>query len=123
MNKRILIIDDAQDIANVFKKQLDLLGGYDVDLASGGKQGLEMIESNNYDLVLLDLVMPELDGIEVLRIIKKDTAKYKNPAIIVMTNVTAADTKKVVEELGVVDFVVKTDTDIDMVVSEFFKNL
>ncbi len=120
MNKKILIIDDANDIAEAFKKQLDLSGGYDTDIANGGKQGLEMISGNSYDLVLLDLVMPEVDGIEVLSSLKKSPETYQNVPVIVLTNVTSADTRKEVEDLGVAGFIVKTDTDIDVVIGEFF---
>lgn len=121
MNKKILIIEDEEKIANVFKKQLDLKGGFDVEIATGGKQGLTMLEQNQYDLAFLDLVMPEVDGVEVLKTVRNDSAKYKNTPIIALTNVTAADTKQEVEALGAVKFVIKTDTDIEQLVDEFFK--
>lgn len=120
MNKRILIIEDEADIANVFRKQLELKGGYDIELADSGKVGLEMMMQNQYDLVFMDLVMPEVDGVEVLRAVKADPAKYNNPKIMALTNVTSEETKKEVEELGALKFVVKTDTDIDVIVDEFF---
>ena len=120
MSKNILIIDDARDIAQAFKKQLDLTGSYEVDTASGGSEGLEKIAAGNFDLVLLDLVMPDIDGIEVLTTIKSDPKKYKDVPVIVSTNVTAEDTRKEIEALGAAGFVVKTDVDIDSVVDGFF---
>lgn len=120
MNKRILIIEDEADIANVFKKQLGLKGGYDVEIAGSGKVGLEMMSQNPYDLVFMDLVMPEFDGIEVLKAVKTDPAKYNNPKIMALTNVTSEETKTEVMELGALKFIVKTDTDIDLIVDEFF---
>ena len=122
MNKKILIIEDAKDIANAFKKQLELQGGYDIEIAVGGKQGLEMMSQSQFDLILLDLVMPEVDGIEVLKTVKNEPEKYKKAPIMVLTNVTAEDTKKEVESLGIVRFVVKTDADVDEIVEEFFKS-
>lgn len=120
MNRKILIIEDEADIANVFKKQLDLKGGYDVDLAPGGGEGLEMMAQNKYDLVLMDLVMPKVDGIEVLKKVNAESEKYNKSPIIALTNITGEDTKKEVENLGVLKFVVKTDVDIDVLVDEFF---
>ncbi|HEX9804128.1 MAG TPA: response regulator [Candidatus Dojkabacteria bacterium] len=120
MNRKILIIEDEADIANVFKKQLDLKGGYDVDLAPGGGEGLEMMAQNKYDLVLMDLVMPKVDGIEVLKKVNAESEKYNKSPIIALTNITGEDTKKEVENLGVIKFVVKTDVDIDVLVDEFF---
>lgn len=120
MNRRILIIEDDPDIANVFRKQLELKGGYDVELAEGGQRGLEVMTQSSYDLVFMDLVMPEVDGVEVLSAVKDDPAKYNHPKIMALTNVTSEETKKEVEELGAIKFIVKTDTDIDVIVDEFF---
>lgn len=120
MNKRILIIEDESDIANVFKKQLDLKGGFDVDIAEGGREGLSLMKENQYDLVFLDLVMPEVDGIAVLTEIKEKEEEYKKAPIMALTNVTAEDTRSEVEGFGIVRFIVKTDTDIEEVVDEFF---
>lgn len=121
MNKRILIVEDETDIATWFKKQLDMRGGFDVDLADGGRKALEMMSQTQYDLIFLDLVMPEFDGIEVLKELKTSPEKYKAAPIMALTNVTTEDTKKEVEDLGIVKFIVKTDADIDVVVDEFFK--
>ena len=120
MNKRILIIDDVRDIAEAFKKQLDLCGGYDSDIASGGAEALEMASASHYDLLLLDLVMPDVDGIEVLNAIKADPEKYGHVPVIALTNVTAEDTRKEVEGLGADGYVVKTDAEIETVVAELF---
>ena len=122
MNKKILIIEDDRDIRNAFKKQLDLLGGYDTDLAEGGEEGLEKMAETQYDLVLLDLVMPGFDGIELLQALKDNQDKYKKAPVIAVTNVTAVDTKQEAEKLGIVKYVVKTDTDIDVVIDEFFNS-
>jgi CheY-like chemotaxis protein len=118
--KKILIVEDEADIANVFKKQLELLGGYSVDLAAGGLKGLEMIAQNQYDLIFLDLVMPEIDGIGMLREIRQNPDKYKAAPIMTLTNVTSDEARTEAEKLGVEKFIVKTDTDIEQVVKEFF---
>lgn len=67
---RILVVDDEADIRDTLK---DLLGseGYDVDLAQSGVEGLREIEAREYDLVLLDLMMPDRSGMEVLREVRE----------------------------------------------------
>jgi DNA-binding NtrC family response regulator len=62
---RILVIDDEADIRESLETLLDL-EGYAVDLATGGREGLRMMEGREYDLVLLDLMMPDMSGLEVL---------------------------------------------------------
>lgn len=63
---RILVIDDEQQILNLIKKYLTKNFGYQVDLASDGDEGLELIKANKYNLVISDIRMPRLDGITLL---------------------------------------------------------
>jgi DNA-binding NtrC family response regulator len=66
---KILVIDD-EEIVRVSCKRA-LRNDYDVDAAASGKEGLELFKTKKYDLVLVDLKMPEMDGIETLVAIKK----------------------------------------------------
>jgi len=61
----ILVIDDERSIRNTLKEILEY-EKFTVDLAEHGLEGLEMVEKNNYDIVLCDIKMPEMDGLEVL---------------------------------------------------------
>jgi DNA-binding response OmpR family regulator len=67
---RILVIDD-EEIVQVSCKRTLVPEGYEVDAAASGKEGLELFEKSKYDLVLIDLKMPGMDGIEVLVNIKR----------------------------------------------------
>ncbi|WP_129408332.1 response regulator [Marinitoga lauensis] len=67
---KILVVDDDMVIRNVLKKVLEK-AKYDVDLAEGGNKAIEMIKNTEYDVILLDIIMEDLDGIEVLRKAKK----------------------------------------------------
>lgn len=69
MKKKILIIEDEEKIARFIELELSH-EGYDIDKAFNGRQGLEMVESDHFDLVLLDIMLPELSGLEVLRRIR-----------------------------------------------------
>lgn len=109
MSKKVLIVEDEEGIANAFKKQLTMIAGFEVDIASGGKEGLAKMEANQYDIVLLDLVMPEIDGVEVLKSVTADKPKYHDPKVIILTNVTSDDIKSKVNEYNVKGIYVKTD--------------
>jgi DNA-binding response OmpR family regulator len=69
--KKILVIDDDEDICYLVKNLLQ--DEFEVKAAMNGKQGLKELENNNYDLVLLDIMMPDMDGYEVMEIIKEKT--------------------------------------------------
>ena len=67
---KILIVDDDQHIRLLYKEEL-LEEGYDVDVASSGVEALQLFDQNEYDLVTLDILMPDMDGIKVLRQMKE----------------------------------------------------
>lgn len=77
---KVLIIEDEAEILSFLKPEL-IHEGYEVDTASDGRSGLEKIESENFDIVLLDLMLPGLNGIEVCRRARKTT----NVPIIMIT--------------------------------------
>lgn len=68
--KSILVVDDEENIRFLYKEEL-IDEGYDVILASGGAEALELLKTKKPDLITLDIKMPGMDGIETLRKIKK----------------------------------------------------
>ncbi|MCO4754673.1 MAG: response regulator [Bacteriovoracaceae bacterium] len=79
VGKRLLVVDDAVENSRIFQKYL-LGAGSEVDVANSGHEALEMVGNNTYDLVLLDIQMPELDGYQVLRRLREDTM-FEQPVI------------------------------------------
>ena len=73
MPRRILVVEDNDDIALVVKTTLTMRQ-YEVDTASDGVEGLTKARAGDYDLIILDILLPELDGYEVLRRLKTDPA-------------------------------------------------
>ena len=67
---KILIVDDDPHIRRLYKEELEE-EGYDVDVADSGMEGLQLFEKVDYDLVTLDILMPDMDGIKVLRQMKE----------------------------------------------------
>lgn len=84
---RVLVIDD-EDIVRISCKRTLMPEGYDVDVAAGGKEGLELYVNGKYDLVLIDLKMPVMDGIEVMLNIQKLSPEQK---VIMMTGYNTPD--------------------------------
>ena len=70
MNCKILLVDDEKTMVKYLSKRL-IKRGFDVSVAYSGLSALEEIKKNDFDLVLLDVLMPEMDGIETLKEIKK----------------------------------------------------
>lgn len=81
--KRILLVDDEEDLRKMLRFRLESMD-YDVSEAEDGQEGLDKARSNMPDLILLDLMLPKLDGFKVCRILKFD-AKYKDIPIIMFT--------------------------------------
>ena len=70
MSKKILVVDDEEHVRQLFKEEL-LEEGYEVFLASNGEEAIGMVDEVKPDLVTLDVRMPGMDGIEVLRVLKE----------------------------------------------------
>jgi len=105
MPSRILIIDDApaniQTLSTLLKER-----GYNINIATNGRQGLEVLERIRPDLILLDIMMPEMDGFETCRRIKASTAWREIPIIFLTAKTDTADIVRGFE-LGAVDYVAK----------------
>ncbi len=81
MNEKILVVDDEEGIRLLYKEELRD-EGLDVDTAASGEEALAKLEKDKFDLVVLDIKMPGMDGIEVLRRIKE---KWKGLPVILST--------------------------------------
>jgi len=105
-NIKILVVDDEPIVIRSAKR---ILGaeGYDVEGASGGREAIIMMEKKNYDLVLTDLKMPEVDGITLMRWIRKSRPET---GIVVITGYPSQETIKEALELGIIDYVPKPFT-------------
>lgn len=82
---KVLIIDDEEDYRTIASSCLGLLGGAEVVEAASGEEGLKKAERDQPDVILLDLVMPEMDGIQTLTNMRKNPATEDIPVIFVTT--------------------------------------
>jgi CheY-like chemotaxis protein len=122
--KKILVIEDNEDLINSYIEALES-GGYDTFKALDGYQGLDIMSKNlgNIDLVLLDLMMPGVDGLEVLRTVKDNEDKYGKLPIVILTNMTSENVIKEAFSLGATSYLVKTDLDYEGLIKEVSKFL
>jgi len=102
---RVLVVEDEQSIAEVLEYNLEK-EGYEVDLEFRGDTALESIRSNPPDLILLDLMLPGLDGLEVCRLIKRDPSTASIPLVILTAKGEEVD-RIVGLELGADDYISK----------------
>jgi CheY-like chemotaxis protein len=79
--KRIVVVDDQPLLGNIYRSKF-VAAGYRVDVAVDGEQAIEMIQHEKPDLVLLDLMLPKIDGLEVLRRLRADSAFRVLPIIV-----------------------------------------
>ena len=106
-NVKIAIVED--DIAIVQMYQLKFRAeGYEVAFAEDGEQGLQLIEEFQPDIVLLDLMMPVMNGTEVLKKLRKEDWG-KDLKVIVLTNMSESEAPDEMNELGVEEYIVKSD--------------
>ena len=90
--KKILLIDDEQGFCNVVGMNLQLLGKFKVATAQNGKDGIRLAKKLRPDVILLDIIMPKMDGFEVLKVLKKSEETLFIP-VIMLTAVDESEAK------------------------------
>ncbi|MBU0975956.1 MAG: response regulator [Patescibacteria group bacterium] len=116
-NKKILIVDDEPDLRMMFKDILSTVG-YETGEAEDGMECLEKMEKEKYDLVLLDLMMPRMDGMEALTRIKQDPDKYGKVPVLILTNLTSDVAIKEGFERKADGYLIKTELTPEQVIKE-----
>jgi len=118
----VLIIEDDQYIREMYALILRK-AGYEVSEAPDGSAGLVDARTGGFDVILLDLMMPQMDGLTFLKELKKAPPAKPNGPIIVMSNLAYNPAKDEAAALGAVDFLVKADLDPKDVVETVKKAL
>ena len=117
MAKKILVVEDDQ-ATREFYLDLPTQEGYQVETAPDGQQGLEKILEGGWDLILLDVIMPKLDGLGVLKELQNKKPKSPNGPILVLTVVSQAPIAKIARGLGAADYLIKTTTTPNHLISK-----
>lgn len=108
-NRKILCIEDEHFIGELYTRALTH-AGYQVDLEADGQKGLEKAQTNKYDIILLDLMVPTIDGIEILRTLR-DPAKTPQlrAKVVVTTNLEQRDEVRADIEKQADGYIVKAE--------------
>ena len=104
---KVLIVEDEPLVIRMYEKALTF-EGFEVTSAIGGKKGIEATKKEKPDLVLMDIMMPEMNGIEALGEIKKDPEISAIP-VVMLTNLSGEHDMELAKEKGATDFWVKKD--------------
>ena len=104
--KRILIIDDEDDIREVATLALETAGDFDVTTANGGRAGVEAARNRRPDLILLDVMMPELDGPSTVQELQQGETTRSIPVIFLTAKVQSADRRRLAD-LGALGILAK----------------
>jgi DNA-binding response OmpR family regulator len=119
ISKKILIIEDEKTLAKALELKLTH-SGFDVKAVFNGEDGIKQIEKSSFDLILLDLIMPRMDGFTVLKTLK--TKGVVTP-VMVLSNLSQEDDIKRSRQFGAVDFFIKSNTPITTIVERVIKLL
>lgn len=111
-NHRILVVEDERPLANALKLKLSN-HGLDVTIASDGNEGLKAALSGGYDLILLDIILPGVDGFAILEQIHGK--KSKTP-VVVLSNLGQPEDQQRAKELGAVQYCVKANTPLSAII-------
>ncbi len=120
----LLIVEDEKILANTLEDKL-ISEGFDVLKASDGDEGLKLALDNHPNLILLDLLMPKIDGITMLKELRKDSWGAR-AAVIILTNVESSD--KISESLdtsfgNVFEYMLKTNWSLEDIVARIKERL
>jgi len=107
MATKIAIIEDDQAIAQMYRMKFEA-DGYEVETAENGKVGLELAEKMKPEIILLDLMMPEMNGDEMLAKLR-NTGWGKSIKVIILTNIGEQEIPDEVKKLGVKAIILKAD--------------
>jgi DNA-binding response OmpR family regulator len=106
MHKRILLIEDEEPIVRALYK---ILGshGYEMSESLSGEEGLKVALETHPDMIMLDIVLPKMNGLDVLRRLREDSWG-KNAPVFIMTNLMDEEKEKEARALGVLDYLEKS---------------
>ena len=119
IKKKILILEDEKPLAHALELKL-IHEGFDVVTTDNGELGISLLQKEKFDLVITDLIIPGMDGFEVLEMIKTKKLDVK---VIVMTNLNQEEDQKRAYDLGAVDFFVKSNSTLSEIVEGIKKKI
>lgn len=112
--KKLLLVEDEAPLANVLMLELKN-DGFSVEHVDNGKDAITKTKKNAYDLVLLDVVMPVMDGFETLEAMRKEGI---DTPVIILSNISQEEEKNKAKKLGAIGYIVKSDTTLAEIIDQ-----
>jgi DNA-binding response OmpR family regulator len=109
--KKILIVEDERPLAHALELKFSH-EGYDITIATDGAEGLKVANAGSFNMILLDLIMPQMDGFTFMEQLKKKTP------VIILSNLGQDEDKERAKQLGAVDYFVKSNTPITEIIKK-----
>lgn len=120
--KKILIIEDDHAISSMYKIKFEV-DGFIVSIANDGVEGLDLAKKEKPDIIMLDVILPQLDGFSVLEELKKEK-QTKDIPVVMLTNLGVEEDKNKGMKLGTLDYLVKaslTPKQISIKIKQYLK--
>lgn len=117
--KKVIIIEDEKSMAEALRIKFSH-AGFDASAVFNGKEGIDLIEKEKFSLILLDLVMPVMNGFEVLEALQKKNSKIP---VIILSNLSQEEDEKHAKALGAKEFYIKSNTPIATIIENAKKLL
>jgi two-component system OmpR family response regulator len=96
---RVLVIDDNTDITDMLSFYLKSIGGYECKVLNDGREGLDAIRSEDFDVTILDLAMPEFSGVDVINSLKQDNLLgKKNIVVLTASTLDGKDAESLLQD-------------------------
>lgn len=115
--KRVMIVEDERPLAHALNLKLQS-EGIETFVANNGKDALAQIDKEDFDVVLLDMMMPVMDGFEVLKHLK---SRANPPAVFVLSNLSQHEDESKVIDAGALKYFIKSNTPLSVIVEEIKK--
>lgn len=120
MNQQhILLVEDEPAVAKILRIKLEE-AGFRVTVAVNGKEGLDRLMQGGVDLILLDLLMPVMNGFQVLEVLQK---KQNSTPVIILTNLGQKDDIEQIQKFGPIDYLIKSDTPLTKILEQVHNKL
>ncbi len=114
--KTVLLVEDEVDLVDLYTEILNE-AGYDVLPSYDGEDGIYKVKNEKWDLLLLDIMLPEKDGMAVLEEMQKTEASKKGP-VVLLTNLNSEDLIERAYKLGADDYLIKSEISLDDIVKK-----
>jgi DNA-binding response OmpR family regulator len=123
MGRKILLVEDDAFVRDIYMRELTK-GGFEIDAAEDGLEGIEKANATKYDLILLDIMLPKKTGIDVLKEVRTNVSASKDTSVYLLTNLGQGSVIRQAVEIGAQGYLLKArvlPSQVLQAVNDFFE--